>query len=102
MRAERASGLTTSLTSMRTRGVLLPGEAMDTVHRSLLRVKFLLISTRRGAAAPLHPPPEHRRSPTPPCKLGDKTAQILKLAKLRRFAVSGVFGSNFDVFELKR
>ena len=42
-------------TSMRTRGVLLPGEAMDTVHRSLLRVKFLLISTRRGAAAPLHP-----------------------------------------------
>ena len=80
----------------------MPGEAMDTVHRSLLRVKLILISTRRGAAAPLHPPPEHRRSPTPPCKLGDKTAQILKLAKLRRFAVSGVFGSNFDVFELKR
>ena len=79
-------------TSMRTRGVLLPGEAMDAVHRSLLRVKFLLILTRRGAAAPLHPPPEHRRSPTQPYKLGDKTAQILKLVKLRKFAVSGVLG----------
>ena len=50
-------------TSMRTSRVLLPGEALDTVRRSLLRVKFPLISNRRGAAAPLHPPPDHGRSP---------------------------------------
>ena len=50
-------------TSMRTSGVLLPGEALDAVHRSLLWAIFTLISSHRGAAAPLHPPPDHGRSP---------------------------------------